>query len=656
MHLFQGVYSCRFARRAVALLLIDGLDEISDEGARQAFASNLRTFVATFPQAAIIITSREAGFRLIAGVIVSAFDCARLAPLGEKDVLQLCERWHVEVLGDTEKVRSDAKELARAIWTNGRIRTLTENPLLLTTLLVVRRWIGELPRNRTALYREAIRVLVRTWNVEGYAPLDEDETLAQLSYVACAMLAEGKQQIGQSQLLRHLQNARREMEAELQFARISPQQFVERIEFRSSLLMQTGYERIDGLTQPLYEFRHLTFQEYLAARGYVEEQYPGRNLGHQLADLLEPHFQDEKWQEVIPLAAVLMGRKAEELVKRLLAKCEQPPLPESKDNEPKQMPYLNVLYQCIRDEVQLTAPTLKNALSKIARDRWERHGLDRDAATMILRGKFGSIFQEVAEASYLADSETSQEFISAVSDVASYLQFRDQTPGDVGRARVFLAAGHSQSEPILRIRAALVCMQLAYRSNFWPGISEDDLSVLRQGIEPMLPHLQAMADSEDLRMSLPSCWAFAWLGQRRLFKAPPQPSLLLSFYRLWRKFHPTTTSDLPCWAFATQQLLPRHTFAPTTWGNCDGFLRDSMTRNLAFGGDVSRYAGFVVGWYRRAPWSDDELAQQLKTYVMTGKSKFSPTVRELLTALGETGRLILEEWEQRRASPRPAAG
>ena len=61
-------------------------------------------------------------------------------------------------MGDTAKIREDARELARTIWDNERIRALAENPLLLTTLLVVKRWIGELPRSRAALYREAIRV------------------------------------------------------------------------------------------------------------------------------------------------------------------------------------------------------------------------------------------------------------------------------------------------------------------------------------------------------------------------------------------------------------------------------------------------------------------------------------------------------------------
>ncbi|MGA9769093.1 MAG: NACHT domain-containing protein [Blastocatellia bacterium] len=354
-------------RAGQALLLVDGLDEISDEGARQTFAKHLRTFVAMFPQAALIVTSREAGFRSVAGVVASVCEQAKLTPLDEEDVLNLCERWHVEVVGDNDKVRAEARELGQTIWGNERVRKLTENPLLLTTLLVVKRWIGELPRSRAALYREAIRVLVRTWNVEGYAPLDEDETLAQLSYVACAMMEEGKQQIGHKELLKLLKSSRRELDAELQFARISPQEFIERIEYRSSLLMQTGYENIDGELQPVYEFRHLTFQEYLAARGYVEEQYRGRNLGQSLADVLERHFEDERWREVIPLAAVLAGRKVEELIKRLTAICKR----HRKSNR------LGVLlYQCILDEVQVTAPTLRLALIELAHELYVKYGIN----------------------------------------------------------------------------------------------------------------------------------------------------------------------------------------------------------------------------------------------------------------------------------------
>src|SRR5262249_15048059 len=131
-------------RSGRALLLIDGLDEISDEGARKTFANHLRTFLGMFPQAGLIVTSREAGYRHVAGVIASACLSVTLALFDEKDVRKLCESWHVEVFGESPKARADGRELADTIWKNERIRALAENPLMLTTLLVVKRNVGEL--------------------------------------------------------------------------------------------------------------------------------------------------------------------------------------------------------------------------------------------------------------------------------------------------------------------------------------------------------------------------------------------------------------------------------------------------------------------------------------------------------------------------------
>ena len=637
-------------RAGHALLLVDGLDEISDEGARQTFANHLRTFLAMFPQAALVVTSREAGFRLVAGVVASVCEQAKLAPLDEDDVLSLCERWHVEVVGDSKKVRTEAKELGRTIWDNRRIRTLAENPLLLTTLLVVKRCIQELPRSRTALYREAIRVLVRTWNVEGYAPLDEDETLAQLSYVACAMMEEGKQQIGQKALLKLLQSARRELEAELQFARISPQQFIERIEYRSSLLMQTGHERIDGVLQPVYEFRHLTFQEYLAARGYVEEQYPGRDLGQSLADVLERHFEDERWGEVIPLAAVLAGRKAEDLMKRLTAACERCNPEADKRGQGRRDPLDILLHQCVRDEVQITAPTLRMALRELAHDRAHRAG-NREAGWVaeILRGKFGAIFQEVVEQTYLAGGLGIEEYHLTLERLAIYLHFGDEQPVMSETVTASLLHALEADGRFERIRAALVCTWLAYTSDreVEPKL---DKAVIQARFQSLSGGLSRMLDPGDVPCALASSWALAWIGGRRLLADPPEPEMFLSLYRLWRQLTSKAQARYPAWALSTQQLLPRDTFGKDVWGDCDLFLRQAVTNAEEHWSRI-QHSALIVGWYRRAPWSDVELVDQLRRCIEEDSSTIEsePTIRELLENLGDAGQRVLEEWERERA-------
>ena len=392
-------------RTGNALLLIDGLDEISDVGARTTFVSHLRTFVAMFPSVSLVVTSREAGYRHIAGVVAGISDEVRLAPFDQDDVRRLCVAWHLQVVGDNPTVRRKSEQLALTIWQNERIRALAENPLMLTTLLVVERWVGELPTKRVDLYRESVKVLVRTWNIQGFAPMDLEETQAQLSYVACVMMNEGIQQISLPRLVKLLHEARAELQAELQFTNVSPADFIERVEYRSSLLMQTGHVQVNGELQPIYEFRHLTFQEYLAARGFVEEQYPGRDSGQSLVELLEPHFDNERWREVIPLAAVIAGRKAERLIRCLTSNCEQIQLERGypTEREVRSAPVI-LLRQCLLDEVQITPATVRTALRQLG--RLSSEVIERRSVIRLRRGRFGDLFQEVVEEAFLGTQTT----------------------------------------------------------------------------------------------------------------------------------------------------------------------------------------------------------------------------------------------------------
>ncbi|EAT59117.1 NACHT domain-containing protein [Chlorobium ferrooxidans] len=618
-----------------ALLLVDGLDEISDEGARHTFAQHLRTFVAMFPHVTLLVTSREAGFRHVAGVIASVCDQARLAPFSKDDVERLCERWHVEVVGDTDQVRSDARLLADTIWNNVRIRVLAENPLMLTTILVVRRCIGDLPSRRVELYHEAVRVLIRTWNTEGFAPMDLEETKAQLSYIACTMMAKGIQQIGQKALLKLLQQAKSELEAELQFIRISPEEFVRRIEYRSSLLMQTGHERIAGELQPVYEFRHLTFQEYLAARGFVEEQYPGRDGGQSLADLLEPHFDDERWSEVIPLAVVMAGRRAEATVTRLIRATED----YSGENSSPIMlsPPAALLMQCLLDEVQVTPATLRVALLHLG----EQKSIgDSSDSSGLLRGKFGELFMQLVTDAYFGADKDWERYVYAQPIIASYLYLPDYKTEKPSDALIDSLVGVLKSGGrIEKVHAALASMLLAFYSQqrLLLGIentTEDSRYQLLY--ESLLP----LVYCDDPHLSMPATWALAWIGENGLWSPKPSQELLLFLYRIWRDAAPQQ-SRFAGWAFSVQKLLPRETFSFDLWGECDVFLQEIASKK-----DVDFIGALIVGWYRHEPWDDRTIADLIKESLVNRKSSYRH--RELLVALGNAGKEVLATLDDKK--------
>lgn len=224
------------------LLLVDGLDEISDAGDRAAFVCTLRSAVQAYPNTALLVTSREAGFRHVAAHLAPLCTLSNLSPFDDDDISRLSVAWHAEVVGNNEKVRADAQALAATVVNNDRIKRLAVNPLLLTTLLLVKRWVGSLPTRRVALYGKAVEVLLMTWNTEGYKPIPDDQAIPQLCYVASAMMLEGVQKISRQHLALTLQEARTALPTELGYVEGTVDEFINRIEDRSSLLMMSGLD------------------------------------------------------------------------------------------------------------------------------------------------------------------------------------------------------------------------------------------------------------------------------------------------------------------------------------------------------------------------------------------------------------------------------
>jgi hypothetical protein len=386
----------RALQGGTALLLIDGLDEISDERTRLRFVNQLRTFLAVYPNISVVVTSREAGFRIVGGVLSSACTHYRLANFDDDDIKRLTLAWHKEVVGDKPEIRLQAEELAETICNSDRVKQLAQTPLLLTTLLLVKRWVGQLPTRRSVLYGKAIEVLLMTWNVEGHDPIDPNEAIPQLSFLAYTMMKEGVQVISLKRLREILTLAREQMPEVLAYASFNITDFIERVELRSSLLVLSGYGVDEGTLYPLYEFRHLTFQEYLAARAIVEGYYPDRNDRDTLLSVLEPYLSNVQWKEVIPLAGVLSGRKVQPLIQHLI-KLSKPESVLEHTSTPNTRPQ-ELLALCIIDEITIPPDLLKEALEWIAR---RLHDLPINPLRLsILKGKYGEVFSSVVREAY----------------------------------------------------------------------------------------------------------------------------------------------------------------------------------------------------------------------------------------------------------------
>ncbi|WP_156029630.1 SIR2 family protein [Ancylobacter sp. FA202] len=310
-------------KAGTVILLVDGLDEIHDDGDRSVFVENLEKFLEIYPKIRLLVTSREAGFDLIAPCLNRFCVKFRIAPLNREAVTLLCDSWHKLMGGGALESIAEARMVASTLLGTDSLRRLAENPLLCTMLLVVKHGFGRLPPDRVTLYDRAVEILLDTWNIKGHDALNTKEAVPQLACVAYELLRLGKQTATEREILKILEEARAWLPMIGRYAKDSPHDFLKRVELRSSLMIEGGYTTEEGRVVPFYQFRHLTFQEYLAAVAAVDGHIVSQPHSVNVLDFLRSNLVSEEWKEVIPMAAVLARSQAAPLLTALVEEAER---------------------------------------------------------------------------------------------------------------------------------------------------------------------------------------------------------------------------------------------------------------------------------------------------------------------------------------------
>ena len=401
-----------------ALLLLDGLDEITDPSARARFCRQLENIHNAYPLAPIVATSRVVGYREMGYRIGRGFEHVTVADLSKEDKDEFARRWCglVELPGRHEAA---AAELIQDIHSSDRIERLTGNPMLLTTMALVKRKIGRLPSRRIDLYDNALRVLLN-WRSDVDAPLDYREAVPQLEYVAYEMCRRGVQQLRRDEILELFERMRDEYPRVHAARNHAPEEFLRLLERRTGLLVEAGHTRHLGRLAPVYEFRHLTFQEYLAALALVDARFPGHREGSTLAENVAPLASqmkeekkgflremrvDESWRETLRL---IVASCDDEDVDRVLTTILEPA--EGEDAAVSARPRAVQAGLCLADEPNASEDVARAVLRSLA-----AHVMEYDG--WLFRSKFTSLdvaITEVAKSRWLAElrRQLVEEFIS----------------------------------------------------------------------------------------------------------------------------------------------------------------------------------------------------------------------------------------------------
>lgn len=344
-----------------AVLLVEGLDEIEDRDDRLKLIDQLNIFLEEYKNANIILTSRIAGYTDL-NLYLEKYTRYVLNPFTKKDIRDYCRKWYRIVVAQSSKAEKDGSLLADTIIKDTNVCKLAENPLLLTTLLLVHRRLGCLPNKRADLYREAIRVLIETWDEQkGNMPLDFEKTQYQLAYIAYAMVFDGnKKFIKKSSLIELLDAARENRRAWFSIENEAAGTFLERVEQRSTLLLQQGYDYNEAKHEfeEVYEFRHLGFRDYLAAMAVVRKYYPGAKREDRPCDILNSIIENRNLAEVVIFSAVMdpsnpwAEKDVEDIADAITGKIG---LKNAISEEYDRMRLVNLLLQIVADEAPLSA-------------------------------------------------------------------------------------------------------------------------------------------------------------------------------------------------------------------------------------------------------------------------------------------------------------
>ncbi|NJR15163.1 MAG: NACHT domain-containing protein [Calothrix sp. CSU_2_0] len=279
------------------LILLDGLDEVADKNQRQHVRTWVDKQMQAYPDTTFILTSRPNGYReLQRQVQVSELE---VQPFNREQIKEFLHSWYLQTEiksragqndeGVKQAATNQANKLINRLQNSQNSRAIAAmavNPLLLTMIATVHRRGNVLPGKRVELYKEICQILLekrqRAKNIHDTLTASQKQSVLQeLALVLMQKkvrefnLAEGVGYIQQqlTTLPQHFPNA---------------EAFIKHIRDDCGLLV----EKEIGI----YEFAHLSFQEYLSAVEIKESNQE---------DILIGNINNSWWAETIRLYAAV---------------------------------------------------------------------------------------------------------------------------------------------------------------------------------------------------------------------------------------------------------------------------------------------------------------------------------------------------------------
>lgn len=264
MHLHQAIPD--ILNKTNAILLLDGLDEVSLQN-KSAIEDEIKQLAFRLTNSKIILTTRTGDFTKH----LDGFNIIELCPLGKYQIATIAKNW----------IDNPSKFLKSIEATP--FYDLTDRPLILTQLLFFFKKRGYLPDQPLEIYRRIINLFLEEWDAQRkiirkskYGNFNSERKIDFLANLSYHLTYKTKTKVFKEADLINVYN---DIHQTFNLPKKEAIDVAREIETHTGLIIETN----DGI----YEFSHLSFQEYLCAYYLVREPF-AKYLGNYLNEYPAP--------------------------------------------------------------------------------------------------------------------------------------------------------------------------------------------------------------------------------------------------------------------------------------------------------------------------------------------------------------------------------
>lgn len=305
--------------RGDAILLVDGLDEINSE-MRRKVREWLDDIIGAYPKARYLVTTRphaaDAGW-----MSENDFVDSELQEMERSDVDEFIEHWHKAIAhgisDEDEKLElvDLSEDLKQKLRINRSILRLATSPLLCAMLCALHRQRARnLPRDRIELYDACIDMFFRrdeqrdVDSVE-YLQLTGRQKSRVIQDFAWWMIRNEKSTVDRPDAIGRFNRSYNSLNTARSGGQEQGKAVLKLFLDRVGLIRELSHNEID--------FPHRTFQEFLAAKGAIDEDD---------LNILVRNAHDDQWREVAILAVgQLSAKPATKMIIDLLVRGDSEP-------------------------------------------------------------------------------------------------------------------------------------------------------------------------------------------------------------------------------------------------------------------------------------------------------------------------------------------